>query len=352
MKMRMQISAMMLMTVISMVAAVSMAASYRFKFKATSSGEDMYACNAGIMSQKVTKQLCYKENSNGTRTEVSVDESCSTTNKNCNSRVKCVSLDGGVLYQNKLIATSVPWNDHSEQLSNSKINWTKTSSVGQFSSIFSEDKAFDNKIFDVLFDLNTEMYNGKYFVDICFRGSQNSNNLNGFFDNYLVSMNVGSTDFTSVGETHGDNDRTGIVMSSYDEQRRYTQLSGLKVQSFVVCDTQGSGALQNGTNAAGVYNTSQNEAYFSFGSDKVTPNGSASGGFYLQSDLEPIPGVGKDLKSGYAVNPRFCKVRYIFTETNALSANPLFRDWTRKGAEMCTYTVISDPKVQPVTTSN
>ncbi len=334
-------------SLIMTMAAPAHAISYRFKFKVTSSGPDMYACNAGLMNQDIRKTICYKENNDGSKTPVDVNETCSTTGTNCNSRLKCVSFGssssgGGSIYHSSFTSDYTDYKDHSDTTNLPVTKYRGDAGIGSVNSMFTDSVAFNKSISNVLFDLNNEIYNAKYFIDICFRAPQTNATSNGFTFNHLT--NVGSTDFLSIGETHGDNDRTGIQMMSPTEGRRYTQLSGLKVQTFTVCDIKGSGAYTAGPNASGVYNTSDNEANFIVGSDGVTPTGAVAGSVLTaQSSLTPVPGAGQDVSSGSVAAPRFCKVRYVFTETNAASSLPMFRDWTRKGAEMCTYTEFNDP---------
>lgn len=331
-------------TVVMTMATPAHAISYRFKFKVTSSGPDMYACNAGLMNQDIRKTICYKENNDGTKTAVDVNESCSTTQSNCNSRVKCVSIGGGSIYHSSFTADYTDYKDHSDTTNLPVSKFRGDAGIGSANKMFSDATAFNKSISNVLFDLNNEIYNAKYFVDICFRAPQTNATSEGFQFNHLT--NVGSTDFLSIGDTKGDNDRSGLQMMSANEARRYTQLAGLKVQTFTVCDIKGAGTYTAGPNASGVYNTADNEANFIVGSDGVTPTGAAGGAVMIAtSPLSSIPGAGQQMAAGSIASPRFCKVRYVFTETNAASSLPMFRDWTRKGAEMCTYTEFSDPGV-------
>lgn len=342
-------------TVKKVVAAVAMllplaqtsnALEYRFKFKVTSSGTDMYACNAGLRTKPLACDVCYKENSDGTKTPVDRPGSCSSTSTNCGSRIKCISrgTNNGESYMNYVTAGKRGWTDHS-QAQGPRTNLTIKGTANNFQQLVPNASAMDNKIEDLLFELGSEAYTAQYFVDICYRAPQHEYTANGVNANYSILNNVGSTDFLSQGQTHGDNNRDGIIMLNNSDLQRYTQMAGVKVQSYVVCDLQGQGVLQNATNSSGVYNTSENEADFILGADGL-PTGGLNGSFFRSSDLKSLTGDAIDLLSTNASNLRFCKTRYVFTETRGQQCTDkvsIFRDWTRRGAEMCTYTVIDEP---------
>ncbi|MFZ3231053.1 MAG: hypothetical protein WA160_12675 [Pseudobdellovibrio sp.] len=334
--------------IVTATQAVS-ALEYRFKFKVTSSGPDMYACNAGLRTVPLKCDVCYKENSDGTKTPIDRPGSCSSTATNCGSRIKCISRgdSNGEAYMNYLTAGKRGWTDHS-QVQGPRSNVSVRGAANAFQQIVAGNVAMDTKIEDLLFELGSEAYSAQYFVDICYRAPQHEFREAGIEANYNFLSNVGSTDFLSQGQTHGDSDRSGLIMLNNADLQRYTQQAGVKVQSYVVCDLQGQGVLQNATNAAGVYNTSENEADFVIGADGL-PTGGLNGSFFKASDLKSLTGDALDMISTNFSNPRFCKTRYVFTETKGLTCNSgaaVFRDWTRKGAEMCTYTVIDEPAAE------
>jgi hypothetical protein len=319
---------------------------YRFKFKVTSSGPDMYACNAGIRTIPLNCDVCYIEVSDGSKKPVERPGSCALTATNCGSRIKCISrgVNNGETYMNYITAGKRAWTDHSQPQA-PRTNVVVTSQANQFRQIVPNNQAMDTKIEDLLFELGSEAYTAQYFVDICYRAPQHEYQQLGVNANYAILVNVGSTDFLSVGATRGDNNRDGLIMLNQAELGRYTTQAGVKVTSYVVCDTQGQGAFQNAANNSGVYNTTDNEAEFTFGSDGL-PIGGMNGSFFRASSLRTLTGDSMDLISTNTANLRFCKIRYVFTETagQQCSGNKfnIFRDWTRKGAEMCTYTVIDE----------
>jgi len=323
---------------------------YRFKFKATSSGPDIYACNAGLRTQPIGADICYKELSDGSKIPIARPGNCDSTATVCESRVKCVSrgIYNGESYMNYMKGGQRVWTDHSEAQA-PRSNFSIRSTAQSFQPVVPDASAMDNKIEDLLIFLGNEVYTGQYFVDICYRAPQHEFLTDGQSANFAITSNVGSTDFTSIGETHGDTDRTGIQMLDKSALNRYTQVAGVKVQVYVVCDTQGQGSLGNATNSAGVYNTSENEANFTYGADGL-PNGGQNGSFFMTSSLQKLTGDSMDMLSTDVGNLRFCKVRYMFTETAGLSTNPgnfAFRNWKRGGAEMCTFTDVNEPVSAP-----
>lgn len=338
------------MAIVLPLAQTANALEYRFKFKVTSSGPDMYACNAGIRTIPLNCDVCYKENSDGTKTNIDRPGSCSSTATNCGSRIKCISrgTGNGESYMNYITAGKRAWTDHSAAQA-PRSNVTITSQANSYKKIVDDSVAMDTKIEDLLFELGSEAYTAEYFVDICYRAPQHEYAQAGVSANYSILANVGSTDFLSVGKTMGDSDRSGLIMLNNEELGRYTTSAAVKVSSYVVCDTQGQGTYQAAANNSGVYNTSENEANFTFGSNGY-PTGGQNGSFFRSSDLRSLTGTAMDMVSTNTANLRFCKMRYVFTETRGQSCsgdkNLMFRDWTRKGAEMCTYTVVDEPVVE------
>jgi hypothetical protein len=316
---------------------------YRFKFKVTSSGPDMYACNAGVRTVPLKcSDVCYKENSDGTRTNVDRPGSCANTSSNCGSRIKCISTGtgSGESYMNYLKAGKRAWTDHSvAQAALSPV--TKTGAANSYGQIVANSAAMDTKIEDLLFELGSEAYTAEYFVDICYRAPQHEYAIDGINANYTIGAEVNSTDFISnLTQTKGDSDRTGITMLP---TQVYSALAAVKVKSYVVCETQ--------SQAQDVANTTVgNTADFVIGADGL-PVGGQNGNFFQASDLKSLSGTALSMISASVPNLRFCKVRYVFTETKGQtcgtgSKSGIFRDWTRQGAEMCTFTTINEPVVQ------
>ncbi|PIS12025.1 MAG: protease, partial [Bdellovibrio sp. CG10_big_fil_rev_8_21_14_0_10_47_8] len=165
--------------------------------------------------------------------------------------------------------------------------------------------------------------------------------------NFALTAQAFATDFLATGPNPGENNRDGLTIPGTVDGKKYTELAGVTVQAFVVCDMQGQGSYIYARNNSNVYNTADNEATFTFGANKL-PNGASEGAsaFWLSTPKGVSSSVADLLNpwitSGSSKTPRFCKVRYVFTETNWSTALPNLRKWQRHGAEMCTYTEINE----------
>ena len=316
----------------------------RFKFKTYSSGPNIYACNAGITSPKSNKQVCYFE---GTKTACTKDD---CTGAECNTRCVCTSKDGGEWLMNYGYGEYQDWKDNGVATvtgAGSK----KFSSAGnstEWSSMFSESEAWTKSIKNLSFNLGSELYGAQYYVDVCYRGPQIEYFADKVKANFSLTAQATATDFYAEGANAGDNTRAGL---NFDDLRgiRYTELSDLKVQSFVVCDFQGKGQYQYAMNNNGQYNTTDNEAKFNVTGNNLPSSGlaSESGSFWSSTQKTFTTGAGTLMNNIQIVNdswftPRFCKIRYVFTENNVNAALPNLRKWQRHGAEMCTWTEINE----------
>lgn len=326
------------------VAQNANAISLRFKFKTFSSGPSMYACNAGIMTPTQNKKVCYFE---GTQTQCT-QSTCSDTSTNCNTRCVCSGDNGGDYLMNYGKVDYQDWKDNGDtSAATGKGTSTFASSYpGQdsWNQPYADSQSWGHSISNLSFNLGSELYGAKYFVDICYRAPQIEYYEDGVVANFDLQAQANATDFLATGVNGGDNNRDGLVIPGTVDGQKYTQLAGLQVQAFVVCDKQGEGTYKYARNNSGAYNTALNEATFNFGQNG-TPTG--GGDFFTSSSTANMVSGNASLIDGW-VNlnsshaPRFCKVRYVFTETNAASTLPNLRKWQRHGAEMCTWTNIEE----------
>lgn len=355
------------------------AISLRFKFKTFSSGPSIYACNSGIRVVAQQNKVCYNQVTGNACTP----NSCAPNDNLCHTQCVCSGTDGGDTLMNYMKVSYSPWTDHASAGNSGRTgagdyvtqNVTRSSADnGAWNPLFNdEDDAYKNRIGDLSFNLGSELYNAEYFVDICYRGPQIEYDADGVVANFAIKAQVSATDFLNSAIGH-ENDGTGAVGSGGLEAAtgtlKYTQLSGLQVKAYVVCDQQGRGNIQNAANNQGFYDTISNEAKFKFDASRNTD--------VLEGDLFKVgapvststPGVSdfgnsalnirfNGLQSANAESqwlnvyntntPRFCKVRYVFTETNGIqpvsASNNLkfnLRKWQRHGAELCTYTDIEE----------
>lgn len=331
------------LTVLTMAVSAN-AISLRYKFKVFSSGPNIYACNAGIMPQQTDKRVCYFQGTNQTCTPTD----CSTTGAICDSSCICSSSNGGDWLMNYGKVSYQDWKDNGDtSVTNQVVGKTFSAADGNWSQPLTDTEAWNKRITDSSFNLGSELYSAKYFVDICYRGSQIEYFEDNVKGNWSLLAQAFATDFLAVGPNPGENNRDGLVIPGTVDGKKYTELAGVTVQAFVTCDLQGQGSYVYARNLSNQYNTADNEAGFTFGANKL-PNGATEGATaFWQSSAKGVSASVADLLNPWIVNnsskaPRFCKVRYVFTENNWSSNLPNLRKWQRHGAEMCTYTDITE----------
>jgi hypothetical protein len=299
------------------------AISLRFKSKIFSSGPDIYACNAGVASAFLQNSICYfggkKENGFCT------PSSCSNAKENCNT--DCVCLDKGAQgdsYINKLVLKSNIYDSNSSSQTH-----TKVAAGPAFQSVFTGTDAWNRKVYDLATYFMTEAYTGSYFVDICYRGSEIPDG-GGYF---VISTEAAAIPFL-VSDLSGynalDNNRAGLDFNDANLLGKlYTDRAELSVERFVVCGD---------TKAA---------SDFVINPTTGVPTGGAAGNrFYSSSAEMQLRSSAQSKSHGSVIDPKFCKFRYVFRETNWKSATPNKRSNKGEGAEVCTYTKISDPSNQ------
>ncbi len=314
------------------------AISLRYKFKVSSSGPRMYACNAGIIAQPADKKVCYNQNTGETCT----DTSCKTSDKLCHSSCQCSSVNGAAWLMNY---GKLKWVGQSPETGSGKATFRGTS-TSTFSQAFSDEVAWGRRIQDLSFHLGSELYAAKYFVDICYNAPQQEYFEDEIQSRYvLTSAQAYAIDALYDRVVPGENSRAGMRMG----EGKYTELAGIQVESFVTCDRQGVGQYVYARNNQGNYNTLDNEAGFVFGQNQM-PIGAIESPESFYSTVAPVSLVGSavDLLTDKTITedtraPRHCKVRYVFTETNWNSSKPIPRAWELSGAEMCTFTEIAEP---------
>lgn len=314
------------------------AISLRFKFKTFSSGPEIYACNAGLRHEPTAHKVCYFED---TQNACTAQECNGTT---CNTRCICTNNNGGEYLMDYMKGSYNTW----EQ---SKVDWSSTWTASSlqagnnsFATLVPHADAFATRIKELSFNLGSELYGAEYFVDICYRGPQIEYFEDNVAANFSILAQATATDFIANSVNEGDNTQDGLTMNPVGI--KYTTLAGLTVQAVTVCDLQGAGSIQKARNNAGQYNTLSNEANFA---NWNSPQSHVSGDFYKKSSQVQINSVA-NLIDGWINQstkaPRFCRIRYIFKETDGAANSSVLlknlRKWQRHGAELCTYTKIEE----------
>lgn len=323
--MRMQnvIRAITLFALASLAHVEAQAISLRFKSKIFSSGPDIYACNAGVASAFLQNSVCYfgGKPDKGFCTPTT----CDSAKENCNT--DCVCIDKGTqgeTFVNKLVLTAAPYAGPYEANKQAE-PFTKVANGPKFLEVFSGQEAWNKRISNVATYFMTEAYTGSYFIDICYRGSEIPNG----GGSYVISTQASAIPFL-VTDPNGynslDDSRTGLDFETVKAGEIYTEKAGLSVERFVVC----------GKN--------QNSADFKVDNSTGLPVGPQNGSLFWSSAAESqLRASAQGKTHGSTIDPKFCKVRYVFRETNWKSSMPNRRNTRGEGAEVCTYTQISDP---------
>ncbi len=323
------------------------AISLRFKFKVFSSGPSMYACNAGLRSPALNKQVCYFEGTTNTCTP----NSCADGTV-CHTRCICSGDNGGDYLMNYFSVTHSDWKDNGTT-GDTNVTRVTGQGDGNWKTALDEQTSWKKRIKELSFNLGSELYGAEYFVDICYRGPQIEYFEDGVLANFSFGAQASATDFLATGVNPGDNSRDGLVIPGTVDGKKYTELAGLKVQAFLVCDQQGIGTYKLARNNVNAYNTTDTSAAFKLGSNGVPTGAFEAADHYSASSYSSISASALDLFGGSLgqhwitangqYTPRFCKVRYLFKETNASQATGVnLRKWQRHGAELCTYTDIEE----------
>lgn len=344
---------------VTLMALQANAIQVTYSFRVNSSGPSIYPCNAGLLTKnpyRGDKQICYTE----------IDH------KPCNG--ECVGLDceggekpkprpqgldtPGINWsgisggpggpggpgnntppaKNNCVCTTQEGRENGNYLHANYRSWgdvqdphadvVSGGSYG-FNKIFSEVNAYNKVLEQLSFNLGSELYTAKYFVDICYRGSQID--YSHFDTKWNVLAEASVTDY-GLGAGSGQG---------------YSKLAGLKHKAYVIC------TVQNKSCAGGQCNDEDlpiNENTVAQFNDDFL-NALRPGKFDYDEEsgwMDTHPGAFTQLidkenisLTRYSQATKFCKVRYVFEETNGLTAaGAKHRKWQKHGADVCTHTKI------------
>lgn len=343
----------------------------RYSFRVNSSGPSIYPCNAGLMTDDTEggDQVCYTADTHEACSPACVGLDCNgqqppdhpnppprpqaalelfsvptpggcpggevrnPRTNHCERKAppknNCVcSTEKGRKYANYVHADWGPWGELSDPHTN------QTSGSHVFEKLFHEGEAYGKVLRNLSFNLGSELYSAKYFVDICYRGSQID--YSEFLLKYNLLAEASVTDFKTFPGTGG-----------------YKKLSGLKARAYLICDVQKKGchgdkcddvdARPETDHDAAIFGHSSsvydvlNGARFDYETHTYTSqdySSDTSGQFktLISKMNEPL--------TMHKAAPRFCKVRYVFEETDHRTKWPNFRKWQKHGANICTKTKI------------
>lgn len=273
----------------------------QFDFDIFSSGQDIYACNAGLKHAPHDARVCFKRDN---REEVCNPSLCASAEScDCVCTGSLVSnVQDGEWRLDFMRGSKAAWSDHG-MAANAPVPFNIIAGRGNSSNNFNEvvnsttssrlDR-FNTELRSLSFQLGSERFGSEYYVDICFRASQvdYTSVLNDL--NHSVRRQVTITDLTSLS---------------------YSQLSALEVKSVVNCYAKTPTANFSG---GSVYSTASNWQPF---------NSSTAVNYSSQN-------IHKKNIDG-------CTVRYYFRESVREGITSL-RPWTAQEARVCTYTEFNE----------
>lgn len=283
-----------------------------FKFEVNSSGNSMYACNAGLKKVQATDRVCYDRAKldQGELTSCTPNVACSTGD-NCN----CVCTGGGL----GNTAISNEGNSRLDFYRASVANWTDNGEVAtgitsvykeagdsSFNSIYALSEMFGKQLTSLEFNFGSERYGTEYFVDICFRATQIEYDYNSSL-NWTIKGGVTVTD---LGDLDNDDFTYDGALNEVLSGETYQSLAGLEVKGSVFCKDKAGTTVNLGTFSG----------YDSFTAGQLKTLISTS--------------TGSDLKG--------CYFRYSFKESNTAGITSI-RKWKKQKAKVCTYSSVNEP---------
>jgi hypothetical protein len=283
-----------------------------FKFDVTSSGNSMYACDAGLVHTNPAGRVCYDRR---TLNSCNPKVAC-TTGDNCD----CVCTGGGLgdRYNNDqgeyrldfMTASYGNWTDNGVKVGH--VTTKKyTAGASSFKRLFADNSKFGKQLTALSFDLGSERYGAEYFVDVCFRATQieyPSSFDNGDRLNWSILGGVTVTDLGKNASSTPFNFNT-TSNNDYEKNSTYQTLSGLKVRAILYCKNK------NGHRVAPV-----DTGYRSFSNAQLIK--------LIDTN------TNQDLKG--------CYFRYYFKESKTAGI-PSVRKWKKQKARICTYSSVNEP---------
>lgn len=325
-----------------------------FNFRVNSSGPSIYPCNAGLLTPNENPRVCYIAGTTQRCTPTCDGDNCTPTppRPTFNKGTGLQALTAppppppppGGPAENACVCTTSQGDSYANFFEASYHNWDETgdptlqmaSGIDSFNHLFGESAAYGKSLTSLTFNLGNELYNAKYFVDICYRGPQiDYRNIDTAWDLY------GKVSVTDFGYQNGSDG--------------YKNLSDLTQKAYVICDLQ-KDTCPTCNDADPV--TDRDAAIFSDSNDFLSKSGAGSARYdfsyesplktTLPSSLTEVFKIQNAFNQYGKSAPRFCKIRYVFSETNGLSdRTAILRKWQKHGAQVCTYSQIEATGITP-----
>ncbi len=390
-------------TTMFLAAFTSQAARVQFDFDVYSSGASIYPCNAGIKHKKHQGVFCYNPNTGdscnpnggsqngpsngpgnpgggfgfpgggatggqfpgnggfpgqgngpGFLADIGLQETPPPSN-NCDPQTgegcDCVcagDLDGR--YENTLDTARgefTKWRDHGDDQSNFSITIEKNAGSQDFHKLIDSDDQFGKRLKSLSFNLGSELYGSKYFVDICYRATQIDYGQDADY-NLVEASNTDNLKFVLPEEIA---DEDGIVMLpesinhpiyKFERKITVTDLAGSNTsndwdldEDDIIWSEESYQSASRLSVRSKIYCKDKNDNYVSIYGGSGNPTASID--LSATSVLEFYDRYAHaDLKG--------CIVRYEFEE-KARYANEVtdkFRRWKMQAANVCTDTAITN----------
>ncbi len=250
----------------------------------------------------------------------------------------CVcTTDSGRKFGNHMTATHVPWADGEVSAGPEVTTVKQAGLLGSFEKVFGgaplngEVEAYNHVLKSLVFNLGSELYTAKYFVDICYRGSQIDHGV--FNTKWKLLGESALSDFGVGGNTNG-----------------YSKLAGLEVKAYIKCTLRNKSCTAGNCDPNNDVINEGSVAWFNDDFLNLLGGTKPAGGYHGEGSWNDPAGAGvfqtllggnSNVDLGDQKAPRFCKVRYVFSETNGLDASTaIHRKWQKHGANICTHTKI------------
>ena len=248
-------------------------------------GDDIFPCNAGISHPPAAADVCYKP---GTKTTCDPQTDIGSCLCYSSSGGDSVSAHASPIFAN---GTSKNYGLSSSTATNATSN-----------SLFAN--SWENRIEELKFNLSSERFGTKYFVDFCYLGPIQ----------VMVKDDSGTRDMT-WGNYYIT--ATGTLTDVILGNAAYSQIAGLNVSMEVRCDLRNHGRLWGPrvpAERAPSADIDDPDFFYS------TSNMSVISSFSISTMIN---------RSAFDV-PRFCTIRYIFSETN----DSALREWQIRQADV------------------
>ena len=226
------------------------AVSLKFDFRVNSSGTSMYACNAGLKHSSYSSRVCYDRRDLSSCSQAT----CSDGDLDCN----CVCTgdnDGNGDGEYRLDFMKVKlanWADNGKRPTGIQ-NFTVNAGTNSYAVAVADNRKFKKQILDLSYNLGSERYGAKYYVDICFRAPQiDYTNVSGL--NWAIKRSVTVTDI--AGANTNDNFDLNNSAVTYSDVA-YQTLASLEVESALYCKTKSGDVVFNEGSGWKDFSTSQ-----------------------------------------------------------------------------------------------